>query len=240
MFISSFSKEAKKILKEAAGETELFTLQRAIKNKNFLFRVICQLIFLASLGGCIYYLYNVIIQYFAWPTVFTSQEVYLAKIDFPSVMICNLDSTVIPAYVETNDTIQDSKNFLNFIRDDNNGGWFCSFDGQPCDLAYDFEYYQDPTYGNCAIFNSGYSLNGTETERKAVYEKGNLLESTDVSSSQAGFKTDNKLFMHLINQKERENINANGFVIFVSDELVDSTRSSGIILPGGLASFLIF
>ncbi len=109
---------------------------------------------IASLGGCSYYMLNIVVDYLNYDVLTEIQLIYEQPSTFPAVSICSRDSY--------NFTNLDEIIFCHFNYDDqclyNRGNYF--------------EYFTDAHYGLCYRFNSGKNTSGMSVNIKNVTFSG--------------------------------------------------------------------
>ena len=96
----------------------------------------------------------------------------------------------------------------------------CKFNFLDCDIYNDFEIYQDSYYSFCFRFNSGKNMNGTTIKAKYSYGKGDL----------------NAFNLELYDRQHTDinNLFLTGFVVYLSDEAVDSVTDVGFYIYSGI------
>lgn len=108
---------------------------------------------------------------------------------------------------------QQPKNVLNMLNDTIIS---CTFNFIPCKIQNDFEFYNDSVYNFCFRFNSGKNMKGSSVETKYAFGKGQLNA------------LNLELFDNSITQFETK-----GFMVFISDENIDSVNNLGIYMSSG-------
>ncbi len=105
----------------------------------------------------------------------------------------------------------DNRNFLNETL------LTCNFNNKFCDLKNDFELYLDPMFDLCIRFNSGKNMLDEVADKKYIYGKGEL----------------NSLSLQLYLDKNNLNYYKSGFIVYISDEAVDSFKDVGLSVSTG-------
>ena len=237
-----------KSTKETLEGSSIHAIPNIVRNEHYLIKIVWFICFLISSGWCTYFIQQSVADYLNYDVVTKIDIKYETKLKFPIVSICNLNlfnTDYVNGYLTS--LLDEKENFdMNTFKsvkalasDHENRTLFgkklneflvnCYIKvNQNCNNESLFEHYYDVNYGNCYRYNSGRNRDGNTLNIEYIYQNG----------------VQTALELELLIGKSSINNNMfsieNGFMIFISDEPVDSTSHQGIkISPGFSYSIII-
>ena len=243
-----------KSIKDTLESSTIHAIPSIVRNRFYLIKIIWFLCLIVSSGFCGWFIQKSLTDYFSYDVVSKTDIVYVNKIIFPIVSICNLNLFSTPNGSEHVLTLSRSifgstdfttlnfgypaalitnavKNVGNYSFDREKFGpnlneilIRCKFNSQDCNLTQDFEYFYDVNYGNCFRFNSGRNMIGQQVPLKYVSRTG-LTNSLELELFIGKASENNNLFSQ-----------ENGYIIFINNETLDSTAFEGIQISPGFST----
>ena len=245
MKLTNKNNQILKITKQRLATSTIHAIPNIVGTKQSLVKFIWFISFILSTCLCSQFIFKSLNEYFTYDVVSKLDITYKNELTFPIVSFCHLNpfTTEYSRSLLSNISNLRSDNILiktylaqyyakYKILNNNSSKKLgfdlkdvivsCIFNYQNCNLDEDFEHYYDIQYGNCYRYNSGRLKNGTKVNFKHLTQVGTL----------GSFQLE--LFLHnSTNQNEDLFSSENGFIIFISNETIDSTVSEGInISPG--------
>jgi hypothetical protein len=226
-----------KSTKETLESSSIHAIPNIVRNEHYLIKMVWLIFFLVSSSFCAYFIQESIADYLNYDVITKIDIKYETKLKFPIISICNINpfnseyfketypqfselgmehsylSKAI-AYDHENRTLL-GKKFNEFVIN-------CAIKiNKSCKNESLFEHYYDVNHGNCLRYNSGRNTDGNKLEIEYIFQNG--IQSAFELEILIGKTSMNKNMFSI----------ENGFIIFISDEPVDSTTHQGIkISPG--------
>jgi len=234
------------LTRDTFESSSIHAIPNIIKNKFISIKLIWLVCFIASFGGCAWFMIRSLSDFFKNDVVTSVRVNYVNGFTFPVIGICNLNffnkeeagEIISKSIGPTPEMISIYPFRFIFLNQKYNKDIFdfnpndtilnCSYAIESCDFKNDFEVYYDLQYGACLRYNSGKNMIGDKVDQKKIFGGGSA-QGLELEFFIGDVDKNNLIFSR-----------DHGFNIFIQNQSgVESYYSDGINISPGTSNRII-